>query len=846
MRDLYKTPRLIGQVLFVVFLLAVLGSQIVSAQALPPCTESLNLTDDDNVPQAMDIDKNNNGLIEICDLEGLNEIRNNLTGSGTMQQGCPTGGCRGFELTKSLNFTDDASYRTTANRVMYTVANYDDDDDTGWEPIGTSADNFRTTFEGNGHTISNLMINRSTNDIGLLGFIGASADIANIGLPNVRILGGRWVGGLVGSSIGSITNSYATGDVEGAINVGGLVGGSNGPIMNSYATASVKGQNQVGGLVGFSQSGSITNSYATGDVEGIDDSPTNLGGLVGSSIDSITNSYATGSVKGQNQVGGLVGQNSGSIMNSYATGFVSGIGNSPTNLGNLVGQNSGGSITNSLATTLDALETPTMATGIYSEWDPAVWDFGTPRDLPILRSALPPCTNSLLDLPDYEDDNDGVAQAVDIDKDGDGLIEICDLEGLYEMRYALDGSGYSTSPTVTPISMGCPSGGCIGFELTKSLDFTDDASYRIIANKVIYTNGTGWEPIGTSADNDNFRTTFEGNGHTISNLMINRDTSQIGLFGVAGEGANITRIGLLNVRITGGNRVGGLVGENNGSTTQSDVYVTGSVEGDSAVGGLVGFNNNSSIANSYATSDVEGNDAVGGLVGGNDGSITSSYATGSASGNSQVGGLVGRNDGSITSSYATGDVSGINNDMGGLVGQNEGTITNSYATGSVEGFGVVGGLVGENDGGSITNSYATGDVSGIGDSPTNLGGLVGENDGGSITNSYATGDVSGIGDSPTNLGGLVGQNNGGSITNSYATGSNMLVGLTSNNGSIMNSSATTIEILQTSTTADEIYRNWDDTVWDFGTSNDRPKLRNNPEIEGIRIRAKVFLEGPLQ
>ena len=128
MRDLYKTPRLIGQVLFVVFLLAVLGSQIVSAQALPPCTESLNLTDDDNVPQAMDIDKNNNGLIEICDLEGLYEMRYALDGSGyrpdatatTNTTGCPTRGCTGFELTKSLNFTDDASYRTTANKVIYT------------------------------------------------------------------------------------------------------------------------------------------------------------------------------------------------------------------------------------------------------------------------------------------------------------------------------------------------------------------------------------------------------------------------------------------------------------------------------------------------------------------------------------------------------------------------------------------------------------------------------------------------------------------------------------------------------------------------------------------------------
>ncbi len=78
MHDLCKNPRLIGQVLFVVFLLVVLGAQVVSAQTtLPDCTNSLldlsdyNKDDGDLVDQAVDIDKDGDGLIEICDLEGL-------------------------------------------------------------------------------------------------------------------------------------------------------------------------------------------------------------------------------------------------------------------------------------------------------------------------------------------------------------------------------------------------------------------------------------------------------------------------------------------------------------------------------------------------------------------------------------------------------------------------------------------------------------------------------------------------------------------------------------------------------------------------------------------------------
>ena len=412
MYDLYKTPILIGQVLLVVFLLAVLGSQIVSAQTtLPDCTKSLiNLPeyakDDDDVPQNMDIDKDDDGLIEICDLEGLFEIRNNLTGRGTMEQGCPTEGCEGFELTRDLDFTDDDSYRTTANIVIYTT-NFDDEADLGWEPIGTFGNPFAATFEGNRYTIYHLMVNRSTNEIGLFGRASVVASITSIGLLDVRIVGNMDVGGLVGFNFGSITNSYATGSVSGNDDVGGLVGTNfvPGSITNSYATGSVSGTNsEVGGLVGV-HSGSITQSYAASTVTGV----TVVGGLVGwnsASTSSIEDSYATGNVSGNSDVGGLVGRaNGGSITNSYAANSVLGV----SLFGNLVGVLNG-SIKNSYATgihnlvgflglpriiensftrTVEQLSKPTMpgttATEIYYNWDPAVWNFGTPTDLPTLR-----------------------------------------------------------------------------------------------------------------------------------------------------------------------------------------------------------------------------------------------------------------------------------------------------------------------------------------------------------------------------------------------------------------------------------------------------------------------------
>jgi hypothetical protein len=86
-----------------------------------------------------------------------------------------------------------------------------------------------------------------------------------------------YVGGLVGSG-GNISDSYATGDVEGTYRVGGLVG-SGGNISDSYATGDVEGKEQVGGLVGeFSGLGRfVKHSYSTGAVTGT----AGLGGLIG-------------------------------------------------------------------------------------------------------------------------------------------------------------------------------------------------------------------------------------------------------------------------------------------------------------------------------------------------------------------------------------------------------------------------------------------------------------------------------------------------------------------------------------------------------------------------------------
>ena len=200
-------------------------------------------------------------------------------------------------------------------------------------------------------------------------------------------------------------------------------------------------------------------------------------------------------------------------------------------------------------------------------WQPAV-----------AQTSLPACTAEIAD-----DDNDGVAAAVDIDKDNDGLIEICDIEGINEMRHQLDGRGYTTSTDAVKIIQGCPTTGCQGYELMRSLDFNTNASYRTISNKAIWTTAPGWQSIGSNANR--FRGLFEGNGFTIRNLYMDREASDLGLFSVLHANGEIKNVGLLNVSVEGHANIGALVSESHGSIINS--YATGEVSGASDIGGLV-------------------------------------------------------------------------------------------------------------------------------------------------------------------------------------------------------------------------------------------------------------------
>ncbi|MCF7796925.1 MAG: FG-GAP-like repeat-containing protein [Lentisphaeria bacterium] len=196
---------------------------------------------------------------------------------------------------------------------------------TGFIPIGNIYPHFSGVFNGGGHIINDLYINRSGTDYqGLFGKT-SGAIIKNLNLTNVSITGKAWVGALVADngygSATSIENCSSSGSVTGnGEAIGGLVGknGSGSTISTSFSSCSTTmlGANwSCGGLVGHNPSSNVINSYATGTVTGTNA----VGGLIGNNTSGIvTNCFSTGAVSGTGSyIGGLIGGFSYQVNNCF-------------------------------------------------------------------------------------------------------------------------------------------------------------------------------------------------------------------------------------------------------------------------------------------------------------------------------------------------------------------------------------------------------------------------------------------------------------------------------------------------------------------------------------------------
>ncbi|MCT7406699.1 beta strand repeat-containing protein [Aliarcobacter cryaerophilus] len=391
-------------------------------------------------------------------------------------------------------------------------------------------------------------------------------------------------------------------NISAEIFTGAIAGRNYGTISNSYATGNISGSLEVGGLVGRNL-GIISNSYTLSDVTGT----SNIGGLVGYTFGgTISNSYASGTVTGTSNIGGLVGNNSGIINSSFY-------------------DNEANTSTSMSDTSRGRTKAEILAL-VGSPWSNAIWGItagGT--SVEGYEAVLLPY---LIGVTREEDKSKSILFAGGFGTSNDAY-EITNWTQLQNINNlgVLNQNYY--------------------FKLLNNLD---SSSTGYMGN-----TGDGWNPIGNY--NTLFAGTFDGLGHTILDLYINRPSSSyVGLFGYTDSGVTIKNLGLLNAIVTGDNSVSAIAGNNDGR-----------------------------IENTYVSnSNITGNNSVGAITGNNVGTIKNTYVSNSnITGNSDVGAIVGINNGIIQNSYVTDSTITGNNNVGAIAGDNWGTIQNSYYDSSV-------------------------------------------------------------------------------------------------------------------------------------------------------------------
>jgi len=217
-------------------------------------------------------------------------------------------------------------------------------------------------------------------------------------------------------------------------------------------------------------------------------------------------------------------------------------------------------------------------------------------------------------------------------------------------------------------------------------------------------DGETWTPIGNGTNK--FLGTFDGGNFTISNLYVDIDANNAGLFGFASV---IQNVKLVNAKVSGVVCVGALVGELESSVgTVDNCHVSGRIEitGENSVGGLAG-KGYANIKNSSVTGDgvntsfvlgvagtTEEGDNIGGLMGhlgeGNTlGVADSTVKNIKVSGTRKIGGLVGTTarandyvgntvDGvtvECTATAAYADANASTTTIGGIIGNYFGSAT---------------------------------------------------------------------------------------------------------------------------------------------------------------------------
>ncbi len=197
---------------------------------------------------------------------------------------------------------------------------------------------FNGTFDGQGHTISNLNLVQDGSVVGFFRYLESDAVVQNLTLQGRVMPEGsrRTVGSVAGSNAGTVKNCSFVGVSSGVSMVGGIVGQnlSGGAVDGCTATGSVYGAHFVGGIAGDNH-GVIANCVNKASVNTkveqneIDISSLTLKDLIG-----------TENVADITDIGGVAGSSAGVVKNCQNLGTV-GYQHMGYNVGGIVGSQTG-------------------------------------------------------------------------------------------------------------------------------------------------------------------------------------------------------------------------------------------------------------------------------------------------------------------------------------------------------------------------------------------------------------------------------------------------------------------------------------------------------------------------
>ncbi len=201
-----------------------------------------------------------------------------------------------------------------------------------WEPIGNYSKRYTGTFDGNGHTISNLYIKVQRQGVGFFG-CAEGGSIKNITFDNAQVenTGNDYnytmTGIVVGAAFATLQNLKTLKNCSvksGAKVLGGIAGSITRSCSNLENNATVSGKYEVGGIAGsfssdYTMSSCVNNGMVAANRSG------KCGGIVGFlSSGTIEDCANYGNVTGTNEIGGIVGyaQDNSTIKSTLSCGNI--------------------------------------------------------------------------------------------------------------------------------------------------------------------------------------------------------------------------------------------------------------------------------------------------------------------------------------------------------------------------------------------------------------------------------------------------------------------------------------------------------------------------------------------